>query len=161
MATGVVLPVLLATTAAVLTPGSASSAPSEASPAAAYGELVNRTNKQMEFASFSGNGRVHRCDVWNNTVDARRANFENLKCKQQPLDPGQDAGGPGDGGDVDGFTFERNAYSLHMMLPLPTIPPVIVSKGTKKKGVWTKITNVDDASCSGTGSKPACLVTIG
>lgn len=154
MATWVVLPVILAAGATVMTPGSASSA-------AAYGEVVNHTDKEMEFASFSGNGRHHRCDVWNNTVDARRANFENLKCKQQPLDPGQDAGGPGDGGDVDGFTFERNAYSLHMMLPVPGIPPVIVSMGTKKKGVWTKITDIDDASCKGTGSKPACLVTIG
>jgi hypothetical protein len=33
--------------------------------------------------------------------------------------------------------------------------------GVKKKGVWTKITDLDDADCKGTAARPTCYVTIG
>lgn len=125
--------------------------------AAAYGELVNDTRWPMQFASFSGS-REH-CDVWNNTTMARADHWSYLGCRQQPLDPGQDAGGPGDGGDVDGFTFENRTYELYMQRKASS--PKMTYMGAFKKGVWTKITDIDDARCVSSGSYPTCYVTFG
>lgn len=143
----IVVPTVLAATAITLTSAPAS--------AAAYGEVTNRTNKEMEYASFSGAGRIHRCDVWNDTRTARSANFRNLKCKQVALKPGKKAR-PEE--RRRGFTFERNSYHLYMQ----RVPKGrYVDMGVKKKDVWTKITNLDDAICKNAAVRPKCFVRIG
>lgn len=139
----ITLPVILAATAITLTPTPAS--------AAEGGDLENRSSVEMEYASFSGNGRVHRCQVWNDTLTARWADSENLACKQTALPPSREVVGSY---DVDGFTFEDRPYVVSLQMPDLSYLQVQVGKG-----VWTKITDADRAICSGS-TKPHCVVTI-
>ncbi|MFJ8546671.1 hypothetical protein ACIRFH_32775 [Streptomyces sp. NPDC093586] len=124
---------------------------------AAYGELRNNTRWTMEYASFSGSDRVHRCDVWNNSLTARQDSWKNLSCKQVALKAGGKAGGPGN--DVDGFTFEDRAYDLYMQFGSGKNKEMRYMGGFKK-GVWTKITDIDDARCEPLGSVARCYVTF-
>ncbi|MEV8318489.1 hypothetical protein AB0Q95_30465 [Streptomyces sp. NPDC059900] len=139
----ITLPVILAAAAITLTPTPAS--------AAEGGDLENRSSVEMEYASFSGGGRVHRCQVWNDTLTARWADSENLACKQSALPASREVVGRY---DVDGFTFEDRAYVVFLQMPDLSYLQVQVGKG-----VWTKITNADRAVCSGS-AKPQCVVTI-
>lgn len=139
----ITLPVILAATAITLAPTPAS--------AAEGGDLENRSSVEMEYASFSGDGRVHRCQVWNDTLTARWADSENLACKQTALSPSREVVGSY---DVDGFTFEDRSYVVSLQMPDLSYLQVQVGKG-----VWTKITNADRAICSGS-TKPHCVVTI-
>lgn len=160
-AVGIAVPMAAVASLMVLTPsGTAAANPggeSGAAPAAAYGELRNNTRWTMEYASFSGSGRVHRCDVWNNSPSARKDNWTNLSCKQVELKAGQKAGGPGN--DVDGFTFEDRAYDLYMQFGSGSNKEMRYMGGFKK-GVWTKITDIDDARCETLGSVARCYVTF-
>ncbi len=160
-AVGIAVPMAAVVSLLALTPsGTAVANPSaSAGPAlaAAYGELYNGTRWTMEYASFSGSGRTDRCDVWNNSASARSDNWTNLSCKQVELKAGKKAGGPGN--DVDGFTFEDRAYDLYMQFGIGDNKRMEYMGGFKK-GVWTKITDIDNARCEPVGTVARCYVTF-
>ncbi|QEU96284.1 hypothetical protein [Streptomyces kanamyceticus] len=158
-AVGIAVPMAAVASLLVLTPSGTAAADqggaSGVAPAAAYGELRNNTRWTMEYAYFSGN--AHRCDVWNNSLTARKDNWKNLPCEQIALKAGKKAGGPGD--DVDGFTFEDRAYDLYMQFGSGDNKKMKYMGGFKK-GVWTKITDIDNARCETLGSVARCYVTF-
>lgn len=130
-----------------------------AAPASAQvwnGEVQNDSWHTMH-STIKLNNAKHKdhCDVWNYSGGlARTANWAYVKCAQSQLTSGSHAGGGNT--DVDAFTFNYTKYKLYMSGPQATW----LDKGTINKGVWTKITDWDTATCTGKKNEvPVCYVS--
>jgi hypothetical protein len=109
------------------------------------GEVQNSSRWTMYVTTSLGAG-PHYCDVWNSEGGWTWI-WKKMRCVQEPLG----AGGHRGGGtvDVDAFTFNDRDYLLYF-------------KGLRvlrTKGVWTKISNYEGATCKNySSSTPVCYV---
>jgi hypothetical protein len=106
------------------------------------GEVNNQSSKYMTVTTSLGSGQ-HYCNVWN--WDGSNP----ARCEHEPpLAPGSSMGGGNV--DVDAFTFADDDYTLSFYGG---------SSSRKTKGVWTKITDIQEATCNdGSEGIPHCNV---
>ena len=108
------------------------------------GEAQNSTPWGMHVTTTLGAG-PHWCDVWNINGGSSPA-WQHSKCTQQYLAPGGHHGGGNV--DVDAFTFNDRGYYMTFQ-----------SRVWHAKGVWTKITNLQDVECRNSGGAPDCWIS--
>ena len=117
------------------------------------GEVYNNSPWTMKWADLDGG--EHYCDVynWHGSDNSPAKNFAHRKCTQYPLDPGVHKGGwSNDRTDVDGFCFYDRSYRVRWLN----------AQGlsfTLDKGVWTKISSAQTATCSKSADgMPSCSI---
>lgn len=119
------------------------------------GQVKNRTGRPMRFTLTLGSKEDkdkdldHRCDVWNRH-GGDRYRFWQAWCHQLPLNVGV-VGGNFTAIDVDAFTFPDHGYHQRFTR--------FGKWHWRKKGVWTKIRNGENADC-GIGAKNEIWCTL-
>ncbi|GLY32260.1 hypothetical protein [Kineosporia sp. NBRC 101731] len=107
------------------------------------GEVQNDTPWGMYITTSLGRGSDW-CDVWNSNAGSSGA-WKHMKCTQEYLAPGKHRGGGNV--DVDAFTFSNRAYYM-----------TYSSKSWHDKGVWTKITDLQEGKCDDRNGVPTCWI---
>ncbi|KAK4194504.1 hypothetical protein QBC40DRAFT_259942 [Triangularia verruculosa] len=108
-------------------------------PVAARGVVVNRTPWTMRITrNPNSSSATHWCQFWNWwTLTSPIPRSARVRCTQENLPPGKTSTG-----DVDGFTFHDREYYSNSRATI--------------RGVWTKITDLDTATCVNSGGTPRC-----
>ncbi|MFD8152641.1 hypothetical protein ACFV28_18085 [Streptomyces sp. NPDC059720] len=109
------------------------------------GEATNLTPWGMHITTTLGTGASGYCDVWNKDGGSTPS-WWHARCDQRYLAPGAHYGGGNI--DVDAFTFNDRGYYM-----------TFSTRTWHAAGVWTKITNLQDAKCDDRNGVPECWIS--
>lgn len=108
------------------------------------GEATNLTPWGMYITTNLGTGTSGYCDVWNKNGGSTPSSWH-AKCDQRYLAPGAHYGGGNI--DVDAFTFNDRGYYM-----------TFSTRTWHAAGVWTKITDLQEAKCDDRNGVPECWI---